>query len=86
MGRFELFRHSPWALLAALLTYVAGIVLVLLVFFGGSDYWTRFFAYADVHFSRAFSPSDLGLAVAPPAHRAQLVEDAGGSAAAGGVG
>lgn len=54
MGKFELFRHSPWALLAALLTYVAGIVLVLLVFFAESDNWTEFFAWAALLAGVAF--------------------------------
>jgi hypothetical protein len=54
MGRFELFRHSPWALLAALLTYVAGIVLLLLVFFSDSDYWTKYFAWATFLSAAAF--------------------------------
>jgi hypothetical protein len=48
MGSFELFRFSPWALLAALVTYVAAIVLGLLLFFGNSDYWTTNFFYATV--------------------------------------
>ncbi len=48
MGSFELFRHSPWALLAALVTYVAAVVLGLLIFFGNSDYWTANFFYATV--------------------------------------
>lgn len=54
MGRFELFRHSPWALLAALLTYVATIVLALLVFLGNSDYWTEIFAYATFFSTAVF--------------------------------
>jgi hypothetical protein len=54
MGKFELFRHSPWALLAGLLTYVSGIVLVLLVFFAESDSWTEFFAWAAFLAAAAF--------------------------------
>lgn len=54
MGKFELFRHSPWALLAALLTYVSGIVLVMLVFFAESDSWTEFFAWAAFLAAAAF--------------------------------
>ena len=54
MGKFELFRHSPWALIAGLLTYVSGIVLVLLVFFAESDSWTEFFAWAAFLAAAAF--------------------------------
>jgi hypothetical protein len=54
MGKFELFRHSPSALLAGLLTYVSGIVLVLLVFFAESDSWTEFFAWAVFLAAAAF--------------------------------
>jgi len=48
MGSFELFRHSPWALLLALVTYVCAIVLALMLFFGTSDRWTPTFFYMTV--------------------------------------